>query len=215
MLLTLSLLFLPSSFVLADTKTTIFKPDQSEIEKLTAEIAANPDNAELYYSRGRVYLKSRGVIEFFKNNYDDLAVADFTKAIELNPNYAAAYLNRGCALISEVEYNKMEGTKEYKKSIDDFNQAIMIDPTFTLAYANRAISYIRIEKYDLSLIDADKAIELDPKFIQPYFTKAIALNKKHKTNEAIEVLRKIQTITTSTYDRYTAREVIRSFGGVP
>jgi Tfp pilus assembly protein PilF len=69
----------------------------------------------------------------------------------------------------------------------------------------------------LALLDTDKAIEVDPKGARAYFTKALVLKYQHKNKEAVEVLRHFHTITppepNNTFDRYQAREWIRSLGG--
>lgn len=201
-----------------ESTSAIFKPNDLEIQKLTEEIATTPDNAVLYYTRGITYLKSRGSVEFFKNKYDVLATEDFTKAIELNPNYAATYIFRGLSITSESEHYKGKYTKENKQAIEDYNAAIKIDPDFALAYRLRAVSYTRLENYDLALSDANRAIELDPKTARSYFIKANALNKKHKTQEAIETLRQIKTIippNTLSPEWTLARQCIRELGGTP
>ena len=58
------------------------------IEKSTAEIKRNPENAEAYCNRGEAYR--------FIKQYDK-AIMDFNKAIELNPRYPRSYEGRADA----------------------------------------------------------------------------------------------------------------------
>jgi len=192
------------------------KPDQDAINKLTEEIATNPDDPVLYNKRGITYLKSRGTMGFFQSNYDVLAMSDFTKAIELNPDYAVAYINRGVAIMSRVDYNAGGKTPEAeKKAIEDYSQAIKIDPTHAIAYTNRSITYNIQKLYDLSLVDSTKAIELDPKDVNSYFSKAYALKRKHQNKEAIEVLRVLRSTSPSPLYYAKAGDWIRELGGTP
>ena len=74
------------------------------IEGFSSTIARDPNNAEAYFNRGRLY-DSRGDLE--------KAIADYTKAIELKPDHAEAYVQRGAVYAEKGEPGK--AASDYQK----------------------------------------------------------------------------------------------------
>ena len=67
----------------------------ADIQKYTAQINQNPNDAEAYYRRGNAYAN----LGKYK-----LAIADYDKAIELNPDFVWAYNTRGIAYYELEKY---------------------------------------------------------------------------------------------------------------
>ncbi len=66
---------------------------QEAIEKYTAEIAAQPDDATAYLNRGSAHYNAGAL---------DAAIADYRQAIKLDPTLAEAYASRGYALFGSA-----------------------------------------------------------------------------------------------------------------
>ena len=77
---------------------------------IDAVIAAHPDYAEAYNSRGVIYMRLR---------QHDRARAAFNRVLELDPTSATAYANRGADEISAGDVTS---------AIADFRQAVALDP---------------------------------------------------------------------------------------
>jgi tetratricopeptide (TPR) repeat protein len=82
-------------------------------------IAANPDDAAAYHSRGLAY--------YGTGDYDR-AIADYTETIRLVPDFAAAYVSRGNAYCDQ---------KDYDRAMADYDQAITLAPDDAVAHNNR------------------------------------------------------------------------------
>jgi tetratricopeptide (TPR) repeat protein len=80
----------------------------TNIEKYTAEIERNPNDALAYTNRGDTYLASL--------RYDD-AIADYNKAISIEPTkYCFIYYSRGRAYLGLEKMN--EAKKDFKKACE-------------------------------------------------------------------------------------------------
>lgn len=77
------------------------------INDYTKAIEINPNYAEAYYSRGKVYDKQRNLPQ---------AISDYTKAIEINPNYADAYDARGFAYFTQGDADR--ANVDYMKGLE-------------------------------------------------------------------------------------------------
>lgn len=142
--------------------------DQKAIELYTEAIKLNPNYADAYSNRGRVYSK---MIRY------DQAIYDCNRAIEINPNNARAYYVRG-GVYSDLageyniygmglgEYNKIKYTVDdsefYNRAIADYTKAITLNPNYAWAYNNLGYVYHRLNQYTMAIVNYTKAIELDP-----------------------------------------------------
>jgi len=117
-----------------------------EIERLTDEIAAYPDNSLAYNNRGAAKYRMgdfRGALE------------DFSKAIKLAPESAVAYNNRG---LSRVKTEDFDGAES------DFSKAIKLDPNVAAVYFNRGITRAHKNEFAIAIEDFETAAKLDPAF---------------------------------------------------
>ncbi len=128
----------------------------SEKTSNTKAIEANPDDPNIYRSRGNAH--------YDRGNYDK-AITDFTKAIELNPEDRDAYLWRALA------YKRKD---DIVKAISDHTKVIEINPKDSSGYLYRGMTYEVLaytsggkNHYDKAIADYTKAIELNPD-VAPY-----------------------------------------------
>ena len=125
------------------------RPDQSDTDKLRQEvekqrqaIARNPNDAEAYCQRGRLYIRLQ---EFSK------AVDDFNQAIALKPEYFEAYHHRGHA---------HERLGQAQKAIDDFSAALKGQPQSAHIFHARGQNYLWLKEYAKTVEDLNHALEL-------------------------------------------------------
>ena len=135
LLLIVAGLFLANGIAYADTS--------DDIQKYTAQIAQNPNDAEAYNNRGVAHAELK--------QYDK-ALADFNKAIELEPNYAVAYYNRG--------FLHLLAGGGVDPAFKDATKAIQINPDFAAAYNLRGMCYQVWGEFKKAQADFDKAKEL-------------------------------------------------------
>jgi tetratricopeptide (TPR) repeat protein len=166
------------------------------IASCTAEIAAEPRDAEARVNRGFAY--------FLQRNYDQ-ALADYDEAIQLDPEGADAFARRGLIF-------RFRGDDD--RAIDDFNRAISLghgdlnvfidrgtaylakgdnaqaiadyttaierdaDKTFTgqLAHVVRGIAWLYSSAPDKAQFDFRRAVELNPK--EPFFALFLHLAER-------------------------------------
>ena len=71
----------------------------AEIARYTKAISSNPDDADAYYKRGKVY---------YQQQQYEQAIADYQHAISLRPLFANAYGNLGWLLIEQGQFAKAQ-----------------------------------------------------------------------------------------------------------
>lgn len=161
------------------------------IDNFTEAIHINPNDAELYFLRGMVYVSikendnafqdlnkaielefdsaelyyNRGYLFQEQNQYSD-AIRDYDIALTKKEDYGEAYYNRGLS-----KYN--QGQEE--ESFTDFDEAIRLKPDYFDAYIQRGFVFRELQAYTSALDDFDKAIEINPDEIYAPFYKAETL----------------------------------------
>ncbi len=138
------------------------------IDHLSAALEMEPQDAELYFLRGRAHydyatqlsLDLTGqppeAVPFLPDEVAEqleVAVDDYTSAIELNPQYAKAYNNRGNA---RATLGELEG------ALEDYDQALDLDDKLDLTYFNRGVIHYRLRNYEASIRDMEMYLELVP-----------------------------------------------------
>jgi tetratricopeptide (TPR) repeat protein len=136
----------------------------------TEVLTGSPNDALVYFKRGKAYLEARTDARDLH-----LAIADLTQAIELNPNYAEAYHQRGIAF---RRYGDLTS------ALADQSKVIEIDPAFARAYARRGDAHHLRKDAVRALADYDKAIELDPAYPVAYFNRALVHAVQGDTDRA-------------------------------
>ena len=114
------------------------------IARLTDAIRVSPNDASLYFQRGKTY-SIEGEL--------DKAIEDYTKAIRLDPNEPNIYFNRGLIHAKKGDFDQ---------AIDDFDKVIRINPEHATAYAARGEAHGEKRDFDKAIADYNRAIEIDP-----------------------------------------------------
>ena len=118
---------------------------REQVEMQTRAIADNPNDAEAYFQRGRLYNRLK---EFTK------ARDDFDRVIALEPDRFDAYHHRGHA---------HEGLGQAQKAIDDFSSALKGQPQSAHLYQVRGRNYLLLKDHAKAVEDLTRALELMPK----------------------------------------------------
>jgi len=132
---------------------------QDALQQLDKTIADNPNDAEAYFERGKIYISLEK---------QQKAITDFTRVIELRPAYAEAYLERG---IANTESGK------YESALRDLNKALDLNPRLEDAYIQRGHVYGILGHNEDAEIDYQRAMELNPQKT-PVKSEAEPLKKK-------------------------------------
>jgi tetratricopeptide (TPR) repeat protein len=159
-------------------------------------IALQPENAEMYYQRGRAYY-DRGWLDINEKGkatttYLALAKANFSAAVERNHKNAMAYDMLGLA---------DAGLGDWTQAIADFSQEAALDPRANYrvwdAYCNRGSAYVGEKKFEQAESDLKRAMEMqssgDPCECEPYNPLlALYLTQTHEYDKARAVVAKAQ-----------------------
>lgn len=155
-----------------------------QIDKLSARIAQNNMDADLYFARA---------IEFETVQDFNSALDDLNRAITLNENFTLAYFLRGNVRIKIIESemnslsvdknetNKPTALKAEEqnklnrlKVLEDYDKTIKLNPDFTFVYYNKGNFLAGQKDYSASIANYSKAIELDPYFSEAYFGRGLS-----------------------------------------
>ena len=143
----------------ADAQDCSFSDNPAAFESCSKTIAARQlrglDLAKIY--------ATRGLLNYFKKDNADAAIADLTEAIKIAPKFAQAYVDRGFV------YDNRK--RDYDRAIADYSAAIRLEPTNVEAFTRRASAYSSKSQYDLSIADYAQAIRLAPNDSSPYFSR--------------------------------------------
>ncbi len=136
-----------------------------------------PDDADLYYTRSKVY---------FDNKNPKASIRALNKAIELNPNLAPAYLDRAKAYFIMSE--NLFGEDLLKKAKEDINKALALDPNLAEAYHSKGV-WLSLEQRNKEAVQYfSKAIELTKNNHIYYIHRANSYNSIGDTGNALKDL---------------------------
>jgi tetratricopeptide (TPR) repeat protein len=180
--------------------------ETENLKWLNEQIALNPKDEQLRFSRGLIYLDKKQyqksiddynvALEINPNDgqsfvnrgrcYDELkkhdkAIEDYTAAIRVNPKLFQAYYNRGYAYVNQAKY---------QKALEDLTLAIKINPSWLHAYENRCICYYMLQQYGKAIAESNKVLEFDPKSGFAYLYRGKSCAQTQKDKEAFEDLSK-------------------------
>jgi len=161
--------------------------DKERIYFLTKAILIEPNNAELYSSRGQSYCPA------ISDELYDNAIKDFTKAIEINPKDPFYYYQR-------AETYHLQGEKE--KAINDLSQAIRIIPNDVKLFIMRARYYSRSGNNIAAIRDMQSAIKLEPNNLWHYHNKAYYKSLVEDYYGALEDYKRALELETDTCSIY-------------
>ena len=145
---------------------------QELLAYLDAKIKQNPDDAELYYQRGKVLFELSELNE---------AITSLKKAISLDEKEQKYYL-----LLADV-YFRNGNTKE---SYANLQEALNLDPKNIDAYLKLAEISLFGRDYDRSMESIEKAISLDDHNARAFYMKGYLNLEMGDTTSAVRNLRK-------------------------
>jgi tetratricopeptide (TPR) repeat protein len=117
--------------------------DSMAIADYTRAIKLNPNNAALYFLRGRTLVNS--------NKYED-ALTDYNSALRLAPGDAETYYRR--AHVYEFFLH------DHAKALADYDASIRLDANNPAAYHGRALVHLNLGHGDAAAADEAKAKRL-------------------------------------------------------
>ncbi|MBP6826069.1 MAG: tetratricopeptide repeat protein [Saprospiraceae bacterium] len=148
-------------------------------------VTIDPNNPELYNSRGKTYfdMAMSGKFEAQSKDLAQKALKDYTTALGL-PNIkpkskAEILINRGAAYGSQ---------RMFQQSIDDITEGLKIDPKNENGYFNRSIAYYTIGQVDNALSDYNEYLKFEPNNANVWYESGMILRAKGQSQEAIERL---------------------------
>lgn len=180
---------------------SLSREQADELRKLNDRIIDDPEDAEAYEARGRI---------FYNAGDFDSAIADFTKVIELGRGSELTYWHRGYSykqrgLMEESfqDYTKSLELKEtalaynnrgviyfdrgaYKSAIEDYERAIELGPDCSLYHNNCAQAYYCLEQYDRVLEHCAKAVSLGSPTASTYNYLGNTFWKKGEYEKALD-----------------------------
>jgi tetratricopeptide (TPR) repeat protein len=141
------------------------------INKLSADLANDPENAALYFIRGKAY----DIYSRFEN-----AVYDYTKAIQLQPDMLIAYYYRmlaNSALVKDTSFDSFdrffyenvaelspENSAIVESMIADLTQVIRINDADARFHAELGILYNAAGKHKPAIDCFSRALAIDPNY---------------------------------------------------
>ncbi|RHJ81912.1 tetratricopeptide repeat protein [Parabacteroides sp. AM08-6] len=142
----------------------------ASIDELSAKIASQPNNADLYFGRALDFM----LVQDFSE-----AIKDYTKAIELNPDFALAYFNRAVVRYKQLDYN-MSQIVDADDNLSAMSMDLKIGKNSSISNnikkpSDSASARLKDNKraYEHEMItrDYDMAIKLNPGFVYAYFNR--------------------------------------------
>ncbi|AHM61119.1 hypothetical protein D770_14325 [Flammeovirgaceae bacterium 311] len=141
------------------------------IKAYSEAIASDPENAYLYYGRGRSYEKL---------NELQTAIRDFSTAIKLDDQFTDALDNRA---------NLYVRIAQPQGAIEDYTRIISYLKDASVYYTERAKIKAGLGDPKGALEDYNAAIRQNPKLAAPYYEKGLILYQQKQTEGAIEAFR--------------------------
>jgi len=150
-------------------------PVHESIIRVTKEIEASPDSAELYLQRGQYYQVD--------DNFDK-AFSDFTKARELAPGFQ----------IIDLQFAKLFAKNNYANSALIYvNQYLINQPENLNGLMSRAAIYTQLGEDSLAVLDFENGIAQAENPVPEYYldiSKAVLAADSTNFNNAIKWLQK-------------------------
>ena len=161
------LIFFSHYCLAAESVISTYEQAMNQINKYTALITKNKQDATLYTARGDLY---------FQINDLDRAIDDYNEALQLDDNTDTAYYGRGLAL----------GRQGFiRDAISDLTIYIKRHPQHSRAYTKRGVRYLWLGESALAQRDLLKAIELDPNNAEAHDDLGVVLAQQKHYKQAI------------------------------
>ena len=150
-----------------------------KIQKLTAAIAEDPENAALYFLRGKTY----------DENYQlENAALDYAKAISLKPDLLTAYYYRAMANEDLQSRDKKNTARLQEETIADLSKLITLNDTIPAFQFKLGRILKTAGKYDSAAACFNKAIELHPLYQDAYLEQSAVFETMKDYQSAVDVI---------------------------
>jgi len=203
----------------------------SAIDQLTADIANDDSNADLFRHRAAAHQFENNINQAFKDfsaalklEPDDrhsrlqraailesrdkfeVAAKDYTRAIKLGDDEASTYLHRGICL---------RKLKQHKSALADLDKAIQRDPKLKDAHLIRGLLHVKLNATAKAVRDLSTAIEADNENPEPYFERGVLFKAAgkfaHATRDFSQAIRLGIATARSFYLRGECHVQLRQF----
>ncbi|HRI61879.1 MAG TPA: tetratricopeptide repeat protein [Saprospiraceae bacterium] len=157
------------------------------MQDYTQAVTINPENPELYNSRGKTYfdMAMSGKFNAQQRDLVQKAIKDYSDALSKpgikNKSKAEILINRGAA------NGFMQNSAQ---SIQDITEGLKIDPSNENGYFNRSIAYFNMGQIDNALADYNEYLKYNPYNADVLYESGMILRSKGQNPEAIERLTK-------------------------
>lgn len=174
---------------------------QACLESLNKEIKESPDNTELYWQRGNLFLLSG----------DSRAISDLSRVVAARTHGADAYLARARAFEDAADWKRCltdcltalalkpdsaeirilladtyQRRNELAKAFNTINEAISLAPESADAYVSRAYLALLARDYKSAIADCNTAIALDPRCAAAWAYRGDAQSELDNLNAALK-----------------------------
>lgn len=150
-----------------EVDSTLSKLNSPELKAVNKELLADPNNPDLYYKRGKIYLG---------NNDLEAAKNDAIRAIKLDSLKADYFI-----LLSDSYFIANE-TRMAKESLE---KCIKINPSNIEANLKLAELYFYVKKYQEAINYANNALRVNENTSKAYFIKGMCYKESGDTAVAI------------------------------
>jgi len=151
------------------------------IEDIEADIAADPDNADLYVELAMEYE--------YANDWRE-AVDAYLMALALVPNDADVHFR-----LAEVYF----AVDKLEPAIDEYRKAVALDEGLKKAYYQMGRAYLGSRRYDEAVTALEKYVEVSPYDFNGLWFLGRTLEKVGRKKDALERYEEILDYSTGAY----------------
>ena len=162
-----------------------------QLEQLTKNIAADPQNPQLLYQRGLLHFKVGNITD---------AEVDFQKAIKLKPDPEYYFA------LSNLHYTNQDITR----AMNVLKEGITINPHSVELFLPLVRFHIYLEQYDQAIKYADEALIIDANNAEAYLLKGVIFESIGDTSRAISSYTTAIEQDPKLYDGYMKLGIIYS-----
>lgn len=156
-----------------------------ELKKLNEALKSDPNNAHLYYKRGKVYL---GFKDF------DAAIEDANRALKIDSLKTDSFY----ILLTDASFTAGK-TRQAKETLE---RCIKNIPNSTKAYLKLAEMFFYVRKYQESINNINNALKINPNIALGYFLKGMCYKESGDTALAVSSMQTACEQDDKYYDAY-------------
>ncbi|MEP7264030.1 MAG: tetratricopeptide repeat protein [Bacteroidota bacterium] len=165
-----------------------------KITEITNLIAANPDNAELYYTRSQLYIEQRNFNDASKDIYKAIGIdsskADYFIALSdvqlaaNKPSQAKQSLEKSLSLQPDSKEGNMKLAelffiaRQYDEVFKHLNNILRKEINNPKAYMMKGMAYKELGDTAKAISSFQTAIEQDPKYYAPFMQLGVLFGEK-------------------------------------